>query len=378
METPDQHNLRSDFKRAVAAAQVHDFTTARLILREVLKENPRSVEAWMLLAQVAAKAEQTVYCLERVLQLDPGNLTARRKLAQIRWQEAHPTLQDTLPTSVAAHIEPEVVIEPEPPSSAFLVDDLQAEQASPTAQAEITPVIEGIGNAGSAFLVSEAEIAGLRAPFERQTQIAIPAASDQSPLTEQASNQPVSRPTTSPLPKVKPSEPAGLPAARGKARRSNLEGILLGVLILIIVCFLGVVGFSLLGGVSFMNQLFAAEPTPVDEFYFTAINENIRAANREDVGGYMATIHHQSPLYAQTEELIKTAFQDYDLSYAVSGLSILERSRNEVKVTYILTTRKISGPAFRDNVVEGLMILRQDGEVWKIYNQTVDKIEYLD
>jgi hypothetical protein len=116
--------------------------------------------------------------------------------------------------------------------------------------------------------------------------------------------------------------------------------------------------------------------TPMD---FTAvIYENIRASNAEDKQAYMATIHPDSPAYKTTEETLDSIFDNYDLSYRVSNLSVIEENNWEVKITFTLVTRKLRGPDFRHNQVDGIIIQRKDGDVWKIYNQTVENVKYLD
>ena len=109
-----------------------------------------------------------------------------------------------------------------------------------------------------------------------------------------------------------------------------------------------------------------------------AIDENLAAANAEDIPRYMATIHPESPLYATTEDLLRQINQTYDLSYEVSDLEVLSLSSGEARVAFTLTTRLIDGLAFRDNRVTGVFILRRDNGQWKIYGQEIENIEYLD
>jgi len=122
---------------------------------------------------------------------------------------------------------------------------------------------------------------------------------------------------------------------------------------------------------SFGNTAAAEAPD-----YKAVVYENIRASNAEDVDAYMATIHPDSPAYASTREMLATIFQNYDLKYSVSGLNVLEETSREVRLSFVLITQKIRGPDFRDNKITGVMVLRKDGDKWKIYDQTVDKIDY--
>jgi hypothetical protein len=56
----------------------------------------------------------------------------------------------------------------------------------------------------------------------------------------------------------------------------------------------------------------------------------------------------------------------------------VEQSDTQATVAFVLTTRKINGPAFRNNRVTGTMYLRKVGSAWKIYDQKVSNVEYLD
>jgi hypothetical protein len=75
--------------------------------------------------------------------------------------------------------------------------------------------------------------------------------------------------------------------------------------------------------------------------------------------------------------MTKEAFSLFDLSYKISGLKIIKQNKNEVVVAFTLSTQKIRGPSFRDNQIRGEMILRQEAGKWKIYNQVIHEIKYL-
>ena len=149
------------------------------------------------------------------------------------------------------------------------------------------------------------------------------------------------------------------------------------IAILIIVCLLSVVAFMLLQDSIDIGGLLETAPTPTSDELFAIIRQNIQAANAEDIDAYMDTIHSGSPHYDQTENDLRLATSMYDLSYSTSNLSVDEISRNEAKVHFFLTTRKINGPAFRDNIIEGVFILRPDNGEWKIYKQETLEVTFL-
>jgi hypothetical protein len=92
----------------------------------------------------------------------------------------------------------------------------------------------------------------------------------------------------------------------------------------------------------------------------------------------MDTIHPKAPGRFLTRNAMQGLFDKYDLHYKVSGLKVVEVTDNEARVSFALTTRKINGPPFRDNWLSGVMILRLDDRVWKIYDQEVTDVTYLD
>jgi hypothetical protein len=162
------------------------------------------------------------------------------------------------------------------------------------------------------------------------------------------------------------------------ARRGRtVEIVLLVTLVGIGCCVVALLVGIYLPKLPLMSTLLQAKPaTGMDEIT-APIFANINASNAEDMDAYMATIHSQSPVYDQTESLLSSMFSEYDLSFEVSKIELLEQTANEAKVAFVLTTRKINGPAFKDNRVTGVMILRPDNGIWKIYNQEVNSIDYL-
>jgi hypothetical protein len=104
--------------------------------------------------------------------------------------------------------------------------------------------------------------------------------------------------------------------------------------------------------------------------------DNLEAMEREDIKAYMATIHEASPGYALTEQVTAKAFDLYDLKYTVDELEVIEESKGEAKVKFMMTTKKIRGPEFRDNRIKGVHILKKSKGKWKIFKTVPDNIEY--
>jgi hypothetical protein len=276
-----------EFEMVKTAAREGDRARAKLILKDVIDQDPENVEAWLLLAAVVDTPRHAIRCYERVLQYDPGNQEASQNLA---------ILQD----------------------------------------------------AGEVALDAEAGLP--------------PAASPQSWKNQPAGQQPAT---------------AGPPKKKSKSPLSTLEIILIGAVVLGLLC-VSCLFLVPSGALSARNSEAAAEPTQVANEVLAVIHENLIACNAEDIERYMATIHSKSPDYDKTKNTLPIAFENFDLSYQVSGLQILDQNDREATVAFVLTTRKIRGPQFQDNQVTGQFIIRKDGDAWKIYGQKIENIEYLD
>jgi tetratricopeptide (TPR) repeat protein len=71
-------------KQSIEAIKQGDKSNARTLLENVVKNEPRNEEAWLLLAHVAQTQEQARSCLERVLNIDPNNGRAKKQLEKLK------------------------------------------------------------------------------------------------------------------------------------------------------------------------------------------------------------------------------------------------------------------------------------------------------
>jgi hypothetical protein len=72
------------FNQALAAAQAGQKAQARRLLAEIVHLNPRHEQAWLRLAGVVDSSAQTIDCLQRVIVINPHNLTAREWLFKLQ------------------------------------------------------------------------------------------------------------------------------------------------------------------------------------------------------------------------------------------------------------------------------------------------------
>jgi tetratricopeptide (TPR) repeat protein len=72
------------YDQAVAAAKQKDFASARTLLKQLLKQEPDNVNAWLLGAHVVESPSDAIRCYERVLKLDPNHAYAKQKLSELK------------------------------------------------------------------------------------------------------------------------------------------------------------------------------------------------------------------------------------------------------------------------------------------------------
>ena len=313
-------DIQNAILQAKKAAGDNDIAIAQKILKKVISQEPKNVEAWLTLADIVKKPEVAEKCLEQVLQIDPANQTAQQRLQKnqstSQESEFHRRETESVPQSLDERLQS--VAQP----SLEINDPWET-------TLQTTPTPETMTAAAAATL-------------------------EPKPEKNRAQNQ------------------------RMKPKKSGrwLEFSLIGVLFFMAVCVLGLFLFLPKNATGQGDQPAGGASSPADD-PIAVIIDNIRASNAESIPHYMATIHSKSPSYQSTKKLTEQAFGLFDLSYEISGVKIVKQNKNEAVVAFTLTTQKIRGPSFRDNRITGDMILRKEDGKWKIYNQVVHDIKYL-
>lgn len=140
-------------------------------------------------------------------------------------------------------------------------------------------------------------------------------------------------------------------------------------------------GFAILGEMSnqgILPKAATSVPTPAEWQIFAVLHENIDAMNNRSISRYMATVHPDSAAYSMTEDALRESFATFQLQSSIGELEVVKQTSTLIEVSFVITTRKISGPAFRNNQVYGIMTLKKDGDTWKIYKQKTDEVIYID
>ncbi|HTP09132.1 MAG TPA: hypothetical protein VMP08_12830 [Anaerolineae bacterium] len=76
-------SIPQTLQRAAAYLQAGKPQLARPLLIEVVKQQPRSEEGWLLLSQAVTEQQQKIDCLQRVLRINPGNVEAQARLRKL-------------------------------------------------------------------------------------------------------------------------------------------------------------------------------------------------------------------------------------------------------------------------------------------------------
>jgi hypothetical protein len=72
------------YTQALAAIEAGDRVLARRLLAELVRTNGKHEQGWLRLATVVDDRRQIADCLQRVVALNPNNVTAREWLEQVR------------------------------------------------------------------------------------------------------------------------------------------------------------------------------------------------------------------------------------------------------------------------------------------------------
>ena len=121
----------------------------------------------------------------------------------------------------------------------------------------------------------------------------------------------------------------------------------------------------------------AAAVSTADAAVIAVITATVAASNTEQIDAYMACIDPSSPLYSSTRTQMMTTFEQYDFHVEVTDIEVLDVSATVAHVQAVLTTTKISGPAYKDNRLTVVFELHEVSGAWKIYGENVTNTEYL-
>ena len=328
---------QQEIEQAKALARQGNSQAAIALLSKLIRRNASDVEAWLALADVVEEPDRVEFCLQKVQNLDPGNAAALEKLSRLKGGKGDFNLGGEVPREESINA---------------------AQQRDPAAEHGHRGAPEEIESASQPDAFNQ-DYANRVQSLETSAEPA---------------KQTAAGPRTQAVSRSAALLAQNLLAQGGKLLSSfgRTDLILIGLTL-----FAGLVLFSLVGAAVIGKSLFSSQPAESPDEVVQVVFENIIAANREDLGAYMATIHPDSPRYRTEQAMIQSAFSLYDLSYEIFIPEMLEQGESEAVISFVLTTRKVRGPAFQDNTVTGEMTLRKHEGEWKIFDKRLDDLQYL-
>ncbi len=87
--------MSEQLKQAAALIKRGELGQASQVLRGILRQNPRSVEAWWMLSYTFDSPEKSLLALERALSLDPSHAPSNKRIARLRGEV--PVAAESLP-----------------------------------------------------------------------------------------------------------------------------------------------------------------------------------------------------------------------------------------------------------------------------------------
>ena len=152
---------------------------------------------------------------------------------------------------------------------------------------------------------------------------------------------------------------------RGRALKKNLFFVVLAIIVSI--------GYP---------SIVTAEVSS-EEFYKTSadlkqvLTENFDAYQKEEIFRVLPTVHTLSPAYKSTKDIASKIFPAYDLNYELVSFKYLLTDDKYAIARVSQKTTKVSGPAFRNNLLDLIVIFKQEKGQWKLWSQIVLEIEFI-
>ncbi len=109
----------------------------------------------------------------------------------------------------------------------------------------------------------------------------------------------------------------------------------------------------------------------------TIMEANLKSLQDENMDAMMATIHPDSSSKSQMKQIMTRIFKNYDLKYEILSYKFIAYDGELAYVRVNQRTSKISGPAFKNNELEQVNILKKDSGSWKILTSAQLNLKFL-
>ncbi len=73
-------NVEQDLNEIINEIKGGNKDNAKELLRNFIKDNPTNEKGWWIYAKISPNIDQRIFCLEKVLEINPNNVKAREQL----------------------------------------------------------------------------------------------------------------------------------------------------------------------------------------------------------------------------------------------------------------------------------------------------------
>ena len=107
------------------------------------------------------------------------------------------------------------------------------------------------------------------------------------------------------------------------------------------------------------------------------VQRNLNAMQEEDLETALMDID-DGPAKETNREALKAIFDQYDISYKLVSFKVLSVSDDTAEVEVVQETKKIRGPAFRNNVGTVVHTFKKRPSGWKFVSSEIKSAKFLD
>ena len=109
------------------------------------------------------------------------------------------------------------------------------------------------------------------------------------------------------------------------------------------------------------------------------VRRNVQFLQEKKLEEMMATIHPQSPVFAQTRTSVGKLVKEFDLQCELTALEVLGEKKGDLRVRFEQITERKKGGVIEPRMrLAGVHVLRKDGGAWKIFDTEVINLELVD
>ena len=107
------------------------------------------------------------------------------------------------------------------------------------------------------------------------------------------------------------------------------------------------------------------------------VERNVQAMNNKNIEIYMQDVYPTPEILAQTRQVMLQIFAAYTLLATIEKFEFGSMGKEEASATIVQVTRKVKGPAFRNNRATMLFTFKKYRGAWKILGTKPISVDFL-